>query len=1195
MKGSLMRTFFSFVRFRRAVNWPIVAVCSLFVLAAAPLMAQSTYGSILGTVRDASGALVPGAQVTLVNTGTSSSHTLTTDEQGNYSFKNIDVGRYSLTIVAPGFEKESLPEILLTARETRRMDATLKLGAETQTVVVVEDSIPVISTDVSNLAETKVGDELVELPVAIYSRSTGSTSPISTLTTEAGVQTDDTGNLAVMGTTAALLSVTIDGISSVGVEYSGPVNEMFPSFNSIEEIRVSESNNNAEFSGVADITTVSKAGTSKFHGGLFENHENTVLNSDNTFALSKPKIIMNDFGGTLGGPLKLPFLYKSDNPAFFFISFEGLRLPRETPIVLSVPSTDMRNGNISDYLSQTYCTPTADNTNPCPNGYTVYNPDGSVLTSTIAQTPVAPNAISARLLQYLMPMPNLGAASSFANNYQTNFPSPISANQGDVRLDKTISSKQTAFARFSYKNRQVITAPSAACTFTYCAEAGSPLQGAYNTPEIDEGLTFAHNYVFSNTLLNEFRGGFNAQHTSEMQSYSTNSLLAQTGLAVPQPDTAWSEAPQVLINGFMSTGAGNPGMQRGQIIQALDNLSWSHGSHSFKFGADFKRISDHDDNVYGNYRSGWYVFDGSSSIVQGSTGVPDSTTGLVTYNGEPYAGFLLGNPDYTEVSSTNKPTMDGLGYAYAFYGQDDWKVTPNLTLNLGLRYELHPPIRETHSNTAVFDSAYNGAGTVNGSAAQGAVVVANAQAVSSASQAFLSAIAPTPILTAAQAGIPSALRYTDKTDWGPRLGFAWRPLGNDKTVVRGGWGRFIETPLGFSLVAGWAVHSSYLATYNQTYDTDGVTPLLSFACPFNTDTSGATCDPSGVTTGTANFDYAFPIHYKDPTVQQWNLTLEQDLGHTIGVRLSYTGSHGKDLEAMVDLNQVPANSLGYSQVESQRPYPSWAVIQSVANTAESNYSSGTAELSRHSGKGLTFAASYTFTRDLSNAGGATPNAFAVAGGSFLTDRFHPSLDYGNVIYDRRHRFLVTYLYQLPFGSGQRWLSSGSLLNRIVGDWQLAGVTILQSGPFLTPYEQTVDPANTNILTTIGQARPDQLANVSLYAHQRTTSQWLNPDAFPYLDLQNAAGNGIGRFGNAPVGGVIGPGTDNFSLSLMKNFAFYENSKFQFGLEAANIFNHRNYEPPNMQVDSSGFGSITALQTAEGAGPRSLELSGRITF
>jgi hypothetical protein len=1138
----------------------VLLACCLISSFAARLAAQSTFGAILGTVRDSTGALVIGAQVSLVNTGTTATRTSTTDASGSYAFKNIDVGTYTLTITAPGFEKESLPAIGLTARETRRMDATLNPGAETQTVVVNEDAAPVITTDVSSLAQTKIGEELVDLPVAIYSRSAGSTSPISTLTTEAGVQTDDTGNLAVMGTTAALLSVTIDGISSVGVEYSGPVNEMFPSFNSIEEIRVSESNNNAEFSGVADITTVSKAGTSHLHGGFFENHENTVFNSNDAFSNSKPKIIMNDFGGTLGGPLSIPHLFNGHDKTFFFISFEGLRLPRETPILLSVPSMDMRNGNLTSYLAGQQVS-------------AIYQPDG-VTPIDAANVPVT--AISANLLTYLMPTPNRGQPGDYANNYQVNFPSPISANQGDVRLDRTLSSKQTVFARFSYKNRQVTTAPSAACTFTYCAEAGSPLQGAYNTPEIDEGLTFAHNYVFSPNLLNEFRGGFNAQHTSETQSYSTASLLAQTGLTVPQPDLEWSEAPQVLINGFMSTGAGNPGMQRGQIVQALDNVSWTHANHSFKFGADFKRISDHDDNVYGNYRSGWYVFNGSNKV-----------TGAI---GDPFTAFLLGVPDYTEVSSTTKPQMDGLGYSWAFFGQDDWKITHQLTLNLGLRYELHPAMRETNGNTAVFEPDYSA--TIAGQLVNGAVVVPNAQALAFASPDFVNAIAPTPILTAQQAGIPDTLRFTDKTGWGPRLGFAWRVLGSDKTVLRGGWGRFIETPLGFSLVAGWAVDASYLATYNQDYAADLVTPLLSLANPFNT--------AAGSSSGTASFDYAFPIHYKLPTVQQWNLTLEQDIGHGVGVRGSYTGSHGTNLDGMVDLNQVPANNVGYANDSAAIPFPSWAVIQSVQNAAESNYNGGSVEVSRRSGKWITFDASYMFTRDLSNAGGATPNAFAVAGGSFLTDRFNPHHDYGNVIYDRRHRFLATYLWALPFGRGQRWLSTGSALNRIVGDWQVGGITILQSGPFLTPTMQTVDPANTNILTTVGQTRPDQLTSVSPYAPHRTTGQWLNPDAFPYKSLAIGYGTqnqiGIGRFGNAPVGGVIGPGTANFSLSLMKSVVVTEQARFQFSVAAANVFNHRNYEPPNMQVDASaGFGSITALQSAEGAGPRSLELSGRLTF
>jgi hypothetical protein len=333
-------------------------------------------------------------------------------------------------------------------------------------------------------------------------------------------------------------------------------------------------------------------------------------------------------------------------------------------------------------------------------------------------------------------------------------------------------------------------------------------------------------------------------------------------------------------------------------------------------------------------------------------------------------------------------------------------------------------------------------------------------------------------------------------------------------------------------------------------------------------------------------------------VQQWNLTFEQDLGHGIGARLSYTGSHGSDLEAMTDRNQTQPSPAAYDAASS--PYPLWSIIQSVANIAESNYNSATVEVSSHNSKRLSFDASYSFTRDLSNAGGATPNAFAVAGGSYMTTRFHPGVDYGNVAYDRRHRLLATYLYQLPFGKNQRWLSHGGLTDAVAGGWQLAGVTVLQSGPFLTPYQQSIDPANTNILTTIGQARTDQARSGSLYATHRTTGHWLNSSAFPYANLgtTDSDGNpiGIGRFGNAPVGGVVGPGTANFSFSLMKSVKLSEKAQFEFSVEAANAFNHRNWEPPNMQVDNTeGFGTITALQTAEGAGSRSLELSSRITF
>jgi hypothetical protein len=1159
----LSRPFASLTVFSRNLRFSLIL---LFVLLTGVMThAQSTFGTILGTVKDSTGAVIPGAVITLINKGTTSQRTATSGASGEFTLSNIDIGTYSLSIAAPGFEGYSLPEISINARESRRVEANLKLGSEAQTVTVEETAQNVITTEVSNLAETKLGTELVSLPVAMYSRSTGSTSPISTLTTEAGVQTDADGNLSVMGATPALLSLTIDGISSVGVEYSGPINEMFPSFNSIEEIRVSESNNNAEFSGVADITTVSKAGTGTFHGGIFENHENSAFNAGDSIQGSKPKIIMNDFGGTLGGPLSVPHLYNGKERTFFFASYEGLRLPRETPINTSVPTLAMRGdgtgyADLTNYLTQqcvaVNCTPTAQGTLP------IYLPDG-ITPIDPSHVPVDPTA--AKMLQYLMPLPNFGAADSYSQNYRTNFPSPISSNQGDVRLDHRITQKQNVFARFSYKNRQVTSAPNTGCTFNFCQSAGSPLQGSYNIPEIDEGLTFAHNYIFTPSLLNEFRGGFNAQHTSTTQNFITSQLLQQTGLTVPQTNVDWSEAPQLLINGFMATGGGNPTRQRSQTVELLDNVTWNKGHHNFKIGADFKRLTDHDDNVFGNYSSGWYVFDGSSDVG--------------TNIGDPYASFIAGYPDYTESSTVNKPTMDGLGYSYAFYGQDDWKITRNLTLNLGLRYELHPPLKETSYNTAFFLPDYNGPGT-DGSTVHGAVVVPNAQAESFESADFINAISPTPTLTAKQAGLPETLRYTYKNDWGPRLGFAWRPYGNDKMVVRGGWGRFIESPLGFSLVSGWAVHASYVGVYSQDFQDDGVTPQLSLGNPFPPQTPGSTA-------GTAGFYYAFPIYYKDPSVQQWNLTVEQDLGNGYGMRLSYVGSHGSNLETFVDLNQVPASTTPYDPTTI--PYTSWSVIQSVENLAESNYNSGTVEVSRHSGKNLTFDASYTFTRDLSDAAGATPSAFAGSGGNFVTDRFHPGLDYGNVSYDRKNRFLVTYLYDLPFGKGQRLLPNPGAFNILIGDWHLGGVTVLQSGAFLTPYQATSDPANTNILTTVGQTHADIVAGVPLYAANRTTSQWLNPAAYAI------PADGRGYFGTARVGSVVGPGTAVFSVSMRKDLAIYEHAKFEFSAEAANVFNRRNYLPPNMQVDASTFGQIPGLESAEGAGPRSLELAGRINF
>ena len=477
--------------------------------------------------------------------------------------------------------------------------------------------------------------------------------------------------------------------------------------------------------------------------------------------------------------------------------------------------------------------------------------------------------------------------------------------------------------------------------------------------------------------------------------------------------------------GCRRTGGLNTTNQQSKIIQLLDDLTWVRGKSTFKFGGDVRRLTDHDENVFGNYRAGQYVFNGTSTV--GAT------------IGDPYTAFLLGYPDNTTLAQVTNPAMNGLGYSYAGFAQDDWKITPYLTINAGFRYELHPPLKDTHYNTAAFLPDYDENGI------HGGVAVPNAQGLTYTNPGFAASIAPTPILTAAQAGLPEKLRYTYKSDYGPRIGFAWRPNHNNSTVIRGGWGRFIESPLGFSLVSGWAVSASFVPLYQNTYNpADGSGQNLSFPSPFP-----ANLDQPG----TASFEYAFPIHYKDPSVQQWNMTFEHDWGHDVGMRLSYTGSHGTNLENFNDLNQVPANT----GIRRRWFIPIWGIIQSVVNQAVSNYNSWTAVMEKRMSNGLQFQASYVLTRDLSDAGGAVPTEFAAAGGNWVSDKNDPRLDYGNVMFDRRNRFLATFLYQLPFGKGATFLAnSNRLVDTLVGGWQLGGVTVFQTGAFLTMSQVSVD-------------------------------------------------------------------------------------------------------------------------------------------
>jgi len=1107
------------------------AIAALILLCAVFGWAQSTFGSFLGVVRDPSGGVVPNATVSITNAGTSAKRSATTGQDGSYVFVNVEPGTYELVVEAPGFQPSRIPSVILTARETARLDVGMTLSGQTQ-AVSVQATAPVIETDVSNLAVTKTGRELIDLPVAITSRAAGSTSPITTLTTQPGVLTDNAGNISVAGAKYSMMSVSIDGISTMSPVASAPIAELFPSFNAIAEVRVSEVNNAAEYGGISDVTTISKGGSNQFHGGVFENNQTADLDAMNPFAVAKPHLVMNDFGVYLGGPASIPGIYHGQDKTFFFMSYEGLRLPRQTTLTESVPSLALRSGNLSAYSA------------------------GSIL-DPLSGTPFAGNQIplsristlSQNALQYLFPVPNVGSSNAIANNYVGNFPASITSNQGDIRLDQNISSRQSAFARFTYKRRLVDAAPT-----------GTPFAGPSIQPENDYGLTVAYNFIISPRLLNEVRAGLSGANSSNSFGMVASTIQNELGLQLPGPAPAGNEVPNFSITGFQATNDGESSVSRTRTTQIIDNLTYTRGGHTLKMGGDARFLSLYSNNNWGYYRVGEFFF--SNAV----------TKSIV---GNPFAAFLLGIPDSTQVATVTQGDNDAHARHYAFYGQDDWKVNSRLTLNFGLRWEYHPMFLDSLHNTANFlpDNYV----VVNGKTVHGAVGVPDAF-INSVDQNFAGSIAPTPILTATQAGLPQTIRYSQKTDFAPRFGFAWRPV--NKTVIRGGYGKYIETELGMLLYGEAGVAGGYNGTFTNTI-VNGK-PTLTFPYPF----------PSSLaaTPGTANFLSAADIHYKDPYVQEWNLTIERDLGANLGVRVSYDGNQTTDLGISYNANQVPANTVGYSVAAAGMPYPAFALVRLNTGGGRANYNALTVAVTRRLAKGLQFQSSYVFAKNLSNAMGPTPAAFANEMGGMVTDRFNFNLDYGNVAYTRRDRFLTTFLYDLPFGKNRTFLrNAGRVLDGVVGGWEVAGVLLFQTGPLLTVAASGADPAGNNFPSAQGNGRADIVSGQPLYPAVKNTGLWINKAAFAVPP------NNVGRYPTEPVGAVNGPGTEAISLSLFKTVHITERVQLQFGAAAANAINHLNLGNPALTYNTASFGTITSTQTMEGSAPRTVQLSARIKF
>ena len=565
----------------------------LAVLFALSSPAQSTFGEFTGTVKDPSGAVIAGATVTVKNLGTSAIRTATSDTTGGYTVVNLEPGNYEVTMEAQGFQKITFANLPLESRETVRRDGTLGLATQAQSVEVNIQAEAPINTEVSNIAESKLGSQLIDLPVALGSRASGSTSAFATLTIQSGVETDNSGNISVAGGNIDMLSMSIDGISTMSPRNSSPLQELFPAFDGIAEIRVSEINNTAEFGGISDVTTISKGGSNQFHGSLFENHQNSAFAARNTFSATVPKLIMNDFGGSVGGPVLIPKLYNGRDKTFFFLDWETLKLPFQQVLVENVPSLALRQGDLSVY----------------PAG-TVRDLNGTPYPGNqIPQSAISP--VSRAIMQSLFPLPNSGPANSVVNNYVQNFPTPISSDQADVRLDQNLTSKQQVFVRFTYKYKDQDLLPSGTTSAT--SLNGSALGGSVLRPQHYWSLTGAYNYVITPHIVNEFRAGWTGFHQITGNGLNGSSVENEVGLTpyitegqsfLKSVDTS----PNVRITGFQYTGGVGSSIQQTQTYQFLDNVTMTEGKHTFKFGMDYRYLTALYTSVFDTLWLGRYNF-----------------------------------------------------------------------------------------------------------------------------------------------------------------------------------------------------------------------------------------------------------------------------------------------------------------------------------------------------------------------------------------------------------------------------------------------------------------------------------------------------------------------------------------------------------------------------------------------------------
>jgi len=1067
-----------------------------------PLAVLAQQSGMVGTVTDSSGAVLAGVVVTAKNVNTGETRQVTSNGVGQFTMPNLQVGTYVVSAEKPGFQRKVIDQVTLEVQAVRTIDVMLPPGTVSEQVNVTAESTALQTSEssVSALLETKVVNEIplngrnfLQLQLLSPGVTMGPPSTFTAVQIASQNIAIGNGNVSVNGMRDVYNDYLLDGLSFK--DWIHGTNGMNPSVDAIQEFRVQTSNYTAEFGANAGGLTnmVTKTGTNQFHGTLYEFVRNDLFDAANFFTdragEEKPPLRRNQFGGTFGGPIRR-------GKTFFFGSYEGFREARTTTLFDTFPSSAMHAGDFSELLN-------------LPTPIAIHDPftglpyPGNVIPSTSLLS-VMPG-----YLDKYVPLPN---RPGLANNYIVPGPHPNDSNQYLARVDHQLTSKLQLSGHYVYNGVNDDT-PTTNPNFFIKQNNKNQNATVHLTDTVSPSTIF--DVQFGYNLFKQFVNKNLANTTPNI----ARDILKINGVA---SDTRASDAPFFITPGFGTLGGFHFGPRQwfSERYETQGSVSLVRGKHLIRGGMHVVRHHETFPEIFiGN---GLYVFDGSMT-------------------GYPMADMLIGIPQNFELS----PELFDPQYRQwelMPWVQDDWRITPKLTLNLGLRYEWRPwPVSKNDS-------------------------ISNIVLPPGGGQASLVLAGPcTPALPVrpCQSSLPSSiaanrstLAGTDNNNFAPRIGFAYRVGNSDRTVVRGGYGIFYQ-PEPFNQFIFLGINPPFVSFYNRFNNASNFTGWDWF-----NPTAGQ--PPGGV-----QFTY-IPSNARTPYLQAWNFGVQHDIGAGFVVDVTYVGNKDTKLWARTWPNQPRP---GPGDIDSRRPYTNVSTVAGNQPLGNANYNGLQVRVDRRFSAGLSILAGYTWSKAITDTQGAETGAFVPD----LQDNDNRRANRGLWAADTRHRFTFSSVYELPFGNKKRFLSDGNgVLEKVVSGWQFAAIFTYQSGQ---PNTVTLPFDNPNVGD--GAKLPNLLHDPN--NGPKTVEQFFDTSAFAVPPPFS--------FGNEGIGSVYGPSLTDMDLSLVKNTNISERVNLQFRFEAFNALNHPILGAPNTTFGTPLFGQITGTRLDN----RELQFALRLVF